>query len=162
MAVDKIKVEEEACTLRFYKIVLSWDYLRLLRESVSIFSLRFYLYMYSFIPIFCFVFSWFFFKNIFIKIQSLYVFVDTHVQYCVFWYFLFFRTRKTIKKLVIWVWKKWSILIKMLMSIFLYSNLSCLKKLRLRLFSKRTRKKVPFFMFFVENNVVFMSSCALG
>ncbi|KAL1802102.1 hypothetical protein ACET3Z_030749 [Daucus carota] len=33
MAVDKIKVEEEACTLRFYKIVLSWDYLRLLRES---------------------------------------------------------------------------------------------------------------------------------
>ncbi|KAK1402324.1 putative helicase MAGATAMA 3 [Heracleum sosnowskyi] len=35
MAVDKNKVEEEACTLRFYKIVLGWDYLRLLQESVQ-------------------------------------------------------------------------------------------------------------------------------
>lgn len=33
MAVDKNRLEEEACVLRFYKIVLSWDYLRLLKES---------------------------------------------------------------------------------------------------------------------------------
>ncbi|KAK1384452.1 putative helicase MAGATAMA 3 [Heracleum sosnowskyi] len=33
MAVDKSKVEEEACILRFYRIVLGWDYLRLLEES---------------------------------------------------------------------------------------------------------------------------------
>ncbi|XP_074381844.1 putative helicase MAGATAMA 3 [Apium graveolens] len=33
MAVDKNKVEGEACTLRFYKIVLGWDYLSLLQES---------------------------------------------------------------------------------------------------------------------------------
>ncbi|KAK6119170.1 hypothetical protein DH2020_047102 [Rehmannia glutinosa] len=33
MAVDKNKLEEEACVLRFYKIVLSWDYLRVLKES---------------------------------------------------------------------------------------------------------------------------------
>ncbi|XAR69588.1 hypothetical protein NMG60_11001239 [Bertholletia excelsa] len=33
MAVDKNKLEEEASILRFYKIVLSWDYLRLLKES---------------------------------------------------------------------------------------------------------------------------------
>ncbi|CAA3033281.1 probable helicase MAGATAMA 3, partial [Olea europaea subsp. europaea] len=33
MAVDKNRIEEEACILRFYKIVLSWDYLRLLKES---------------------------------------------------------------------------------------------------------------------------------
>lgn len=33
MAVDKKKLEEEATTLRFYKIVLSWDYLRLLKQS---------------------------------------------------------------------------------------------------------------------------------
>ncbi|KAI3447169.1 hypothetical protein Pfo_003834 [Paulownia fortunei] len=33
MAVDKNKLEEEACVLRFYKIVLSWDYLRILKES---------------------------------------------------------------------------------------------------------------------------------
>ncbi|CAA0826618.1 Probable helicase MAGATAMA 3 [Striga hermonthica] len=33
MAVDKSKLEEEACVNRFYKIVLSWDYLRLLKES---------------------------------------------------------------------------------------------------------------------------------
>ncbi|KAL2454450.1 putative helicase MAGATAMA 3 [Abeliophyllum distichum] len=33
MAVDKNRLEEEACILRFYKIVLSWDYLRLLKES---------------------------------------------------------------------------------------------------------------------------------
>ncbi|XP_052203750.1 probable helicase MAGATAMA 3 isoform X2 [Diospyros lotus] len=33
MAVDKSKLEEEASILRFYKIVLSWDYLRLLKQS---------------------------------------------------------------------------------------------------------------------------------
>ncbi|PSS19095.1 Helicase [Actinidia chinensis var. chinensis] len=33
MAVDKSKLEEEASVLRFYKIVLGWDYLRLLKES---------------------------------------------------------------------------------------------------------------------------------
>ncbi|XP_058214440.1 probable helicase MAGATAMA 3 isoform X1 [Rhododendron vialii] len=33
MAVDKNKLEEEATILRFYKIVLSWDYLRLLTQS---------------------------------------------------------------------------------------------------------------------------------
>ncbi|KAJ8529843.1 hypothetical protein K7X08_036678 [Anisodus acutangulus] len=33
MAVDKSKLDEEACILRFYKIVLSWDYLRLIKES---------------------------------------------------------------------------------------------------------------------------------
>ncbi|KAL0335170.1 UNVERIFIED_CONTAM: putative helicase MAGATAMA 3 [Sesamum radiatum] len=33
MAVDKNKLEEEVCVLRFYKIVLSWDYLRILKES---------------------------------------------------------------------------------------------------------------------------------
>lgn len=33
MAVDKNRLEEEACILRFYKIVLSWDYIRLLKES---------------------------------------------------------------------------------------------------------------------------------
>ncbi|XP_073285730.1 probable helicase MAGATAMA 3 [Primulina huaijiensis] len=33
MAVDKNKLEGEACILRFYKIVLSWDYLRILKES---------------------------------------------------------------------------------------------------------------------------------
>ncbi|XP_073133185.1 probable helicase MAGATAMA 3 [Henckelia pumila] len=33
MAVEKNKLEEEACVLRFYKIVLSWDYLRILKES---------------------------------------------------------------------------------------------------------------------------------
>ncbi|KAI8556499.1 hypothetical protein RHMOL_Rhmol05G0257700 [Rhododendron molle] len=33
MAVDKNKLEEEASILRFYKIVLSWDYLRLLKQS---------------------------------------------------------------------------------------------------------------------------------
>ncbi|XP_009615515.1 probable helicase MAGATAMA 3 [Nicotiana tomentosiformis] len=33
MAVDKNKLDEEACSLRFYKIILSWDYLRLLKES---------------------------------------------------------------------------------------------------------------------------------
>lgn len=33
MAVDKNKLEEEATILRFYKIVLSWDYLRLLKQS---------------------------------------------------------------------------------------------------------------------------------
>ncbi|PHT41638.1 hypothetical protein CQW23_20492 [Capsicum baccatum] len=34
MAVDKNKLDEEAAlSLRFYKIVLSWDYLRLLKES---------------------------------------------------------------------------------------------------------------------------------
>ncbi|XP_004230529.1 probable helicase MAGATAMA 3 [Solanum lycopersicum] len=33
MAVDKNKLEEEALSLRFYKIVLSWDYLRLIKES---------------------------------------------------------------------------------------------------------------------------------
>ncbi|KAK4476866.1 hypothetical protein RD792_016030 [Penstemon davidsonii] len=32
MAVDKNKLEEENCILRFYKIVLSWDYLRILNE----------------------------------------------------------------------------------------------------------------------------------
>ncbi|KAL6580255.1 putative helicase MAGATAMA 3 [Orobanche minor] len=33
MAVDKTKLEKEASVLQFYKIVLSWDYLRLLEES---------------------------------------------------------------------------------------------------------------------------------
>ncbi|PIN02212.1 hypothetical protein CDL12_25277 [Handroanthus impetiginosus] len=33
MAVEKNKLEEEACVLRFYKTVLSWDYLRILKES---------------------------------------------------------------------------------------------------------------------------------
>ncbi|KAK1374132.1 tRNA-splicing endonuclease positive effector (SEN1) [Heracleum sosnowskyi] len=33
MAVGKNKVEEEACSLRFYRRVLGWDYLRLLQES---------------------------------------------------------------------------------------------------------------------------------
>ncbi|XP_059313666.1 probable helicase MAGATAMA 3 [Lycium ferocissimum] len=33
MAVDKNKLDEEALSLRFYKIVLSWDYLRLIKES---------------------------------------------------------------------------------------------------------------------------------
>ncbi|KAK4339969.1 hypothetical protein RND71_041431 [Anisodus tanguticus] len=33
MAVDKSKLDEEACILRFHKIVLSWDYLRLIKES---------------------------------------------------------------------------------------------------------------------------------
>ncbi|KAL7199938.1 hypothetical protein ACSBR2_022113 [Camellia fascicularis] len=33
MAVDKNKLEEEASVLRFYKIVLSWDYLRLTQDS---------------------------------------------------------------------------------------------------------------------------------
>ncbi|XP_047319403.1 probable helicase MAGATAMA 3 [Impatiens glandulifera] len=33
MAVDKSKLEEDASLRRFYKIVLSWDYLRLLKES---------------------------------------------------------------------------------------------------------------------------------
>ncbi|KAK4739697.1 hypothetical protein R3W88_003394 [Solanum pinnatisectum] len=33
MAVDKNNLDEEALSLRFYKIVLSWDYLRLLKES---------------------------------------------------------------------------------------------------------------------------------
>ncbi|KAI7991318.1 putative helicase MAGATAMA 3 [Camellia lanceoleosa] len=33
MAVDKNKLEEEASVLRFYKIVLSWDYLRLVQDS---------------------------------------------------------------------------------------------------------------------------------
>ncbi|XP_071931172.1 probable helicase MAGATAMA 3 isoform X1 [Coffea arabica] len=33
MALDKNKLEEEACILRFYKIVLSWDYIRILKES---------------------------------------------------------------------------------------------------------------------------------
>lgn len=33
MAVDKNKLDEEASSLRFYKIVLSWDYLRLLKDS---------------------------------------------------------------------------------------------------------------------------------
>lgn len=32
MAVGKNNVEEEACTLRFYRRVLGWDYLRLLQE----------------------------------------------------------------------------------------------------------------------------------
>ncbi|KAI5661475.1 hypothetical protein M9H77_20798 [Catharanthus roseus] len=35
MAVDKNKLEEEACVHRFYKIVLSWDYLRLLKQSTK-------------------------------------------------------------------------------------------------------------------------------
>lgn len=33
MAVDKNKLEEEACVHRFYRIVLSWDYVRILKES---------------------------------------------------------------------------------------------------------------------------------
>uniref|UniRef100_A0A803KT02 Helicase MAGATAMA 3 n=1 Tax=Chenopodium quinoa TaxID=63459 RepID=A0A803KT02_CHEQI len=33
MAIEKIKVEEEACMIRFYKIVLSWDYFRLPQHS---------------------------------------------------------------------------------------------------------------------------------
>lgn len=33
MAVDKNKLEEEACVLQFYKIVLSWDYCRILEEA---------------------------------------------------------------------------------------------------------------------------------
>ncbi|KAK2992800.1 hypothetical protein RJ640_009097 [Escallonia rubra] len=33
MAVDNSKLEEEVSVLRFYKIVLSWDYLRILKES---------------------------------------------------------------------------------------------------------------------------------
>ncbi|XP_059648117.1 probable helicase MAGATAMA 3 [Cornus florida] len=33
MALDKNKLEEEASILRFYKIVLTWDYLRLLKEA---------------------------------------------------------------------------------------------------------------------------------
>ncbi|XP_031111945.1 probable helicase MAGATAMA 3 [Ipomoea triloba] len=35
MAVDKSKLDEEhqACIVRFYKIVLSWDYLRILKDS---------------------------------------------------------------------------------------------------------------------------------
>ncbi|KAL7001987.1 hypothetical protein U1Q18_003135 [Sarracenia purpurea var. burkii] len=33
MAIDKNKLEEETSILRFYKIVLGWDYLRLLKES---------------------------------------------------------------------------------------------------------------------------------
>ncbi|KAI7990175.1 putative helicase MAGATAMA 3 [Camellia lanceoleosa] len=36
MAVDKNKLEEEASVLRFYKIVLSWDYLRLVQDSGNI------------------------------------------------------------------------------------------------------------------------------
>lgn len=32
MAVEKNKLEEEARVLRFYKIVLSWDYFRILKE----------------------------------------------------------------------------------------------------------------------------------
>ncbi|KAL8528057.1 hypothetical protein ACS0TY_005756 [Phlomoides rotata] len=35
MAVEKNKLEEEARVLRFYKIVLSWDYLRILREFMK-------------------------------------------------------------------------------------------------------------------------------
>lgn len=35
MAVDKNKLEEEACVHRFYRIVLSWDYLRILKESTQ-------------------------------------------------------------------------------------------------------------------------------
>lgn len=33
MAVDKNKLEQEACVLRFHKIVLSWDYDRILEEA---------------------------------------------------------------------------------------------------------------------------------
>ncbi|XP_010670996.2 probable helicase MAGATAMA 3 isoform X1 [Beta vulgaris subsp. vulgaris] len=33
MAIEKNKVEEEACMIRFYKIVLSWDYFRILQHS---------------------------------------------------------------------------------------------------------------------------------
>lgn len=40
MAVDKNKLDEEASSLRFYKIVLSWDYLRLLKDS-EVISLAF-------------------------------------------------------------------------------------------------------------------------
>ncbi|CAI9103934.1 OLC1v1002530C1 [Oldenlandia corymbosa var. corymbosa] len=36
MAMDKNKVEEEAIINRFYKIVLSWDYFRLLKESEKV------------------------------------------------------------------------------------------------------------------------------
>ncbi|KNA06822.1 hypothetical protein SOVF_177480 isoform B [Spinacia oleracea] len=32
MAIEKIKVEEEACMIRFYKIVLSWDYFLLVDQ----------------------------------------------------------------------------------------------------------------------------------
>ncbi|KAA8536513.1 hypothetical protein F0562_028990 [Nyssa sinensis] len=35
MAVDKNKLEEETCLRRFYRIALSWDYLRLLKESAK-------------------------------------------------------------------------------------------------------------------------------
>ena len=31
--VDKKLLEEEACILRFCKVVLGWDYVRLLKES---------------------------------------------------------------------------------------------------------------------------------
>lgn len=42
MAVDKNKLAGEVCTLRFYRIVLSWDYLRLLKDfEVNFFSLLF-------------------------------------------------------------------------------------------------------------------------
>ncbi|KAI3770289.1 hypothetical protein L6452_01416 [Arctium lappa] len=35
MAIDRNLIEEEGCLHRFYKIVLGWDYLRLLKESSS-------------------------------------------------------------------------------------------------------------------------------
>lgn len=45
MAVDKKKLEEEATTLRFYKIVLSWDYLRLLKQSNVSLSLSLHIFI---------------------------------------------------------------------------------------------------------------------
>lgn len=60
MAVDKNKLEEEACVLRFYKIVLSWDYIRLLKESEVFNSYTTFFY---YTVIFCFFPFSFSFRN---------------------------------------------------------------------------------------------------
>ena len=69
MTLDRNKLEEEACVLRFYKIVLSWDYIRILKESqVVSYFLSFFISF--FLPPYFHVFwhwwvnySFFFFKK---------------------------------------------------------------------------------------------------
>ena len=50
MAVDKEKVAEESVTSRLFKIILSWDYFRLLKDSkVGLLILNSPLFIYGFL-----------------------------------------------------------------------------------------------------------------
>lgn len=62
MAVDKEKLEEESVIRRFYQIILSWDYFRLIKDSKAFILHSFSFFVFGFWPTF-WIFIWCFQKQ---------------------------------------------------------------------------------------------------